>query len=68
VVFWGPLAWTIIFGLSFATLVTLLVVPVMYLLNEKIQAAFTGRDVNSPPPAVPADREEVEAATPPVLA
>jgi multidrug efflux pump len=68
VVFWGPLAWTIIFGLSFATLVTLLVVPVMYLLNEKIQAAFTGRDVNSQPPSVPADREEVEAATPPVLA
>jgi multidrug efflux pump len=68
VVFWGPLAWTIIFGLSFATLVTLLVVPVMYLLNEKVQAAFTGRDVNSPPPSVPADREEVEAATPPVLA
>ncbi|RZK34722.1 MAG: efflux RND transporter permease subunit, partial [Hymenobacter sp.] len=68
VVFWGPLAWTIIFGLSFATLVTLLVVPVMYLLNEKIHAAFTGRDVNSPPTTVPADREEVEAATPPVLA
>ena len=68
VVFWGPLAWTIIFGLSFATLVTLLVVPVMYLLNEKIHAAFAGRDVNSPPPTVPADREEVEAATPPVLA
>ena len=67
VVFWGPLAWTIIFGLSFATLVTLLVVPVMYLLNEKLQAAFTGQDVNSPPPAVPVDAEEVEAATPPVL-
>jgi multidrug efflux pump len=67
VVFWGPLAWTIIFGLSFATLVTLLVVPVMYLLNEKIQAAFTGRDVNSTPPSVPADREEVEAHTPAVL-
>ncbi|MGI4735134.1 MAG: efflux RND transporter permease subunit [Janthinobacterium lividum] len=68
VVFWGPLAWTIIFGLSFATLVTLLVVPVMYLLNEKLQAVFTGRDVNSAPPTVPADREEVAAATPPVLA
>ena len=68
VVFWGPLAWTIIFGLSFATLVTLLVVPVMYLLNEKIHAAFAGRDVNSAPPTVTADREEVEAATPPVLA
>jgi multidrug efflux pump subunit AcrB len=68
VVFWGPLAWTIIFGLSFATLVTLLVVPVMYLLNEKLRAKITGRDYNSLPPAVSADREEIEAATPPVLA
>jgi multidrug efflux pump subunit AcrB len=37
VVFWGPLAWTIIFGLSFATFLTLLVVPVMYLLNHRIR-------------------------------
>ncbi|WP_207434188.1 efflux RND transporter permease subunit [Sabulibacter ruber] len=35
--FWGPLAWTIIFGLSFATFLTLLVVPMMYLINEKIK-------------------------------
>ncbi|RZK22170.1 MAG: efflux RND transporter permease subunit, partial [Hymenobacter sp.] len=68
VVFWGPLAWTIIFGLSFATLVTLLVVPVMYLLNEKLRAKITGQDYNSLPPTVTADREEVEAATPAVLA
>lgn len=39
VVFWGPLAWTIIFGLSFATIVTLVVVPVMYLINYKIKKA-----------------------------
>jgi multidrug efflux pump subunit AcrB len=39
VVFWGPLAWTIIFGLAFATLVTLIVVPVMYLINYKIKKA-----------------------------
>ncbi|ALI98553.1 efflux RND transporter permease subunit [Rufibacter tibetensis] len=37
VTFWGPLAWTIIFGLSFATFLTLLVVPMMYLINEKIK-------------------------------
>jgi Cu/Ag efflux pump CusA len=37
-VFWGPLAWTIVFGLGFATFVTLLVVPVMYLLNERFKA------------------------------
>lgn len=28
--FWGPLSWTVIFGLSFATLVTLIIVPVLY--------------------------------------
>ena len=30
VMFFGPLSWTIIFGLSFATLLTLLLIPVMY--------------------------------------
>ncbi len=30
VAFWNPLAWTIIFGLAFATFLTLVVVPVMY--------------------------------------
>lgn len=35
VMFWAPLAWTIIFGLIFATFLTLVVVPVMYLLTEK---------------------------------
>lgn len=30
VAFWGPMSWTIIFGLSFATLLTLIVVPSMY--------------------------------------
>ncbi|WP_199200292.1 efflux RND transporter permease subunit [Adhaeribacter arboris] len=37
VVFWGPLAWTIIFGLSFATILTLLVVPAMYLISERFK-------------------------------
>jgi multidrug efflux pump subunit AcrB len=35
VIFWGPLSWTIIFGLIFATFLTLVVVPVMYLLTER---------------------------------
>jgi len=35
VIFWGPLAWTVIFGLVFATFLTLIVVPVMfYLVNR----------------------------------
>lgn len=28
--FWGPLSWTIIYGLSFATIVTLVIVPALY--------------------------------------
>ncbi|MFC2165871.1 efflux RND transporter permease subunit [Acidobacteriota bacterium] len=30
--FWNPLAWTIIFGLAFATILTLIVIPAMYAL------------------------------------
>jgi multidrug efflux pump subunit AcrB len=31
--FWNPLAWTIIFGLAFATFLTLVVVPAMYYIS-----------------------------------
>ncbi len=37
VMFWGPIAWTIIFGLTFATFLTLVIVPVMYLILAKIK-------------------------------
>jgi multidrug efflux pump subunit AcrB len=33
VMFFGPLSWTIIFGLSFATFLTLVLIPVMYTVN-----------------------------------
>lgn len=35
--FWNPLAWTIIFGLTFATFLTLIVVPAMYLMIRSSQ-------------------------------
>ena len=35
VMFWGPLAWTIIFGLSYATILTLVMVPVMFYLVKR---------------------------------
>lgn len=35
VAFWGPLSWTMIYGLSFATILTLIVLPVMYMLSER---------------------------------
>lgn len=38
VAFWGPLAWTMIYGLSFATFLTLILVPVMMLLSFRFKA------------------------------
>ncbi|MBX2841395.1 MAG: efflux RND transporter permease subunit [Flammeovirgaceae bacterium] len=34
--FWGPMAWTVIYGLVFATFLTLVIVPVMYLISDRI--------------------------------
>jgi multidrug efflux pump subunit AcrB len=38
--FWGILAWTIIFGLTFSTVLTLLIVPCMYYISERIKQKF----------------------------
>lgn len=35
--FWKPLAWTIIFGLAFAFFMTLVMVPAMYLIAERLR-------------------------------
>jgi multidrug efflux pump subunit AcrB len=40
VVFWGPMSWTVIFGLTFATFLTLVIVPVMYYIFERVQRFF----------------------------
>ena len=40
VAFWGPLAWTMIFGLIVATFLTLLVLPTMYMLGYKTREKF----------------------------
>jgi multidrug efflux pump len=36
VMFWGPLSWTVIFGLTFATFLTLVIVPVMYWIFDLV--------------------------------
>jgi len=41
--FWGPLATTVIFGLAFATFLTLLVVPAMYLIGNRIKINVMAR-------------------------
>ena len=40
VIFWGPLAWTVIFGLTFATFLTLVVVPVAFYLSKRAAIRF----------------------------
>lgn len=45
--FWGPISWTVIFGLTFATFLTLVIVPVMYritiIIQKKIMRAVEKR-------------------------
>ncbi len=38
--FWGILAWTIIFGLTFSTILTLIIVPCMYYINERVRDKY----------------------------
>ncbi len=48
VAFWGPMSWTVIFGLSFATFLTLVIVPSMYHVlvqgKYKIDALFSRKN------------------------
>ena len=43
VIFWGPLAWTVIFGLTFATFLTLIIVPVLFYLLHKLKVGIKKR-------------------------
>jgi multidrug efflux pump subunit AcrB len=40
VIFWGPLAKTVIFGLSFATFLTLIIVPATFLISYQLKMKF----------------------------
>ncbi|TRZ69619.1 MAG: efflux RND transporter permease subunit [Bacteroidetes bacterium] len=40
VMFWGPLSWTIIFGLSFATFLTLVFVPALLLIDAQARVRY----------------------------
>ena len=42
VAFWGPLSWTMIFGLGFASAITLILVPCMYLMYEQTKKRVYG--------------------------
>ena len=40
--FWGPMADAIVFGMGFATILTLVVVPVLYSLLDSMMVWITG--------------------------
>ena len=50
VVFWGPLAWTVIYGLLIATFLTLIVVPILFYLSIRLKMwmnrKFSTEDIN----------------------
>jgi multidrug efflux pump subunit AcrB len=42
VIFWGPLAWTVIFGLLVATFLTLIIVPVLFFIVYRLKLRIRG--------------------------
>jgi Cu/Ag efflux pump CusA len=44
VIFWGPLAKTVIYGLIFATFLTLIIVPVMFYLLNRMKIRIKNRN------------------------
>jgi multidrug efflux pump subunit AcrB len=43
VIFWGPLAWTVIYGLFIATFLTLILVPILFFLVTKFKMALRAK-------------------------
>jgi multidrug efflux pump len=60
VAFWGPLSWTMIFGLGFATFLTLILVPVMYLISERFKLRWKKKLVMSN--GMPVSQEQASVA------
>ncbi len=46
VIFWGPLAWTVIFGLIMATFLTLIIVPVLFTIVYRMKYWFFAKKQN----------------------
>jgi len=46
--FWGPLAWTVIYGLLIATFLTLIVVPILFYLSTKLKSWIRTKNNSKP--------------------
>ncbi len=54
VIFWGPLAWTVIYGLMIATFLTLIVVPILFYLVTKFKMwLYSNRAANYSKKVIP---------------
>jgi len=56
VAFWGPMSWTVVFGLTFATVLTLVISPVMYMITIRIN--YTIRKWSGNLPKLPETKSE----------
>jgi len=61
--FWAPLAWTMIYGLSFATFLTLILVPVLMLLSFRLKD-WLKRKKNKFSESMREDEEKEETKSP----
>ncbi|SDQ17984.1 efflux RND transporter permease subunit [Flagellimonas zhangzhouensis] len=53
VIFWGPLAWTVIFGLIVATFLTLIIVPVLFNITYRLKIRIRSwKSADSTPEAI----------------
>ncbi|WP_456441219.1 efflux RND transporter permease subunit [Psychroserpens sp.] len=47
VIFWGPLAWTVIYGLFIATFLTLIIVPILFFLVTRFKMWIKGSNAST---------------------
>jgi multidrug efflux pump subunit AcrB len=59
VIFWGPLAWTVIYGLFIATFLTLIVVPILFFLVTKFKMWMYKDRVSTNKESIPQTNEEL---------
>ncbi len=45
VIFWGPLAWAVIYGLIIATFLTLIIVPCLFFIVNRVKVRFSKKNV-----------------------
>ncbi len=63
VIFWGPLAWAVIYGLVIATFLTLIIVPCLFYIVHRIKVRFSRKKaIAETPPSTDNPSEEIAVA------